>query len=112
MTRALGSPAAASTRGTFRRPCCRRLEGGQLGQRIFSIHEEIRCTYKVSRIHAELAADGTHVGRKRVARLMRQNGIRGVSRRKWTTTDVLDLAAVVAPHLAEGSAPRGQTSSG
>ena len=39
------------------------------------------------RVHAELKADGVHVGRKRVARLMRQAGLVGASRRKgcWTT---------------------------
>jgi putative transposase len=41
------------------------------------------------------------VGRKRVARLMRKNGIRGVSRRKWTTTTVRDHAAAVAPDLVK-----------
>jgi len=39
--------------------------------------------------HAELAALGVHVGRKRVARLMRALGLAGVSRRKGTRTTVL-----------------------
>ena len=36
---------------------------------IEAIHRESRGTYGVPRIHAELAARGLHVGRKRVARL-------------------------------------------
>ena len=72
-----------------------------LSQRIQNIHEESRGTYGVPRIHAELADSGTHVGRKRVARLMRGNGIRGVCRRKWTTTTVRDRSAVVAPDLVK-----------
>ena len=39
-------------------------------------------TYGAPRVHAELAADGVHVGRKRVARLMRAATIAGVSRRR------------------------------
>ena len=47
-------------------------------------------TYGAPRIHAELAAEGCHVGRKRVARLMRAAPLAGVSRRKFVTTTVRD----------------------
>ena len=49
----------------------------------------------------ELSESGIHVGRKRIARLMRGNGIWGVCRRKWTTTTERDRAAVVAPDLVK-----------
>jgi len=39
--------------------------------KIHTIHIESRDTYGAPRIHAELAAQGLHVGHKRVARLMR-----------------------------------------
>ena len=39
-------------------------------------------TYGVPPVHAELRAEGTRVGRKRVARLMRRAGLEGTSRRK------------------------------
>jgi putative transposase len=84
-----------------RSPSRRACEDAELGNRICSIHEQSRGTYGAPRIHAELSASGTHVGRKRVARLMRANSIRGVSRRKWTTTTVRDRAAVVAPDLVK-----------
>ena len=42
------------------------------------------------RVHAELAAKGIRVGRKRIARLMSQSGLAGVSRRKFVTTTVKD----------------------
>jgi putative transposase len=84
-----------------RSPSRRACEDAELGKRIRSIHEQSRGTYGAPRIHAELSASGTHVGRKRVARLMRANSIRGVSRRKWTTTTVRDRAAVVAPDLVK-----------
>lgn len=47
-----------------------------------TIHARSRGTYGVPRIHAELAAQGVRVGRKRVGRLMRAAGLRGVSRRR------------------------------
>ena len=58
-------------------------------------------TYGAPRIHAELAAQGVRVGRKRVARLMEVTGIYGVSRRKWLTTTTRDRAARPAPDLVE-----------
>ncbi len=53
---------------------------------IRAIHERSRGTYGAPRIHAQLAAEGPRVGRKRVARLMREAGLQGVSRRKKRTT--------------------------
>jgi putative transposase len=58
-------------------------------------------TYGAPRIHAELReAHGVRVGRKRVARLMRQLGLEGVSRRgKRRRTTIPDPAAAPAPDL-------------
>jgi putative transposase len=52
-------------------------------------------------VHAELAAQGLHVGRKRVARLMRAADLQGVSRRKWITTTTRDPEARPAPDLMQ-----------
>src|SRR5258708_19349690 len=54
--------------------------------RIRAIYTRSRGTYGMPRIHAELAEQGIHVGRKRVARLMRIAGLRGVSRRRSLST--------------------------
>lgn len=53
-----------------------------LRQRIEAIHTASQGTYGAPRIHAELAAEGERVSRKRVARLMRAGGLVGVSRRR------------------------------
>jgi putative transposase len=63
-------------------------------------HAGSRGTYGVPRIHAELAAKGTYIGRKRVARLMTQAGLAGVSRRRFVTTTVKD-GGRQAPDLVE-----------
>ena len=43
----------------------------QLRAKIRRFHAESRGTYGVPRIHADLEEDGEHIGRKRVARLMK-----------------------------------------
>ena len=73
----------------LKRPPSRRTESdvaliGEIG----AAHAASRGTYGVPRVHAELAAKGFRVGRKRVARLMSQAGLAGVSRRKFVTTTV------------------------
>jgi len=65
-------------------------EDRELLELIHGIYDESRATYGAPRVHAELAAQGVHVGRKRVARLMRQAGLIGASRRRWCTTTVSD----------------------
>ena len=69
--------------------------------RIKAIHAASRRTYGAPRIHAELAAEGISVGRKRVARLMRAAGLRGVSRRKGPRTTRRDGLSRPAPDLVE-----------
>jgi putative transposase len=64
----------------------------ELSAKLEHAHEESRGTYGVPRLHAELAAAGVHVGRKRVARLMRKAGLVGISPRKGTFTTVRDPA--------------------
>jgi putative transposase len=84
-----------------RQPSLRACQDALLVERIGKVHRDSHGTYGAPRIHAELRAAGIRVGRKRVARIMRQNGLRGVSRRKWTTTTVRDRAAVAAPDLVK-----------
>jgi putative transposase len=67
--------------------------------RIRAIHERSRGTYGAPRIHAELHACGELVSRKRVARLMREAGLRGASRRRPITATVRDAKSRPAPDL-------------
>jgi len=84
------------------RPASPRAEADvALGARIVEVHETSRSTYGVPRVHAELAAEGTHVGRKRVARLMRRHGLEGASRRRGWTTTMRKKNARPAPDLVD-----------
>ena len=85
-----------------RQPSERRQADQKLSKRIHEIHEKSKGTYGAPRIHAELAdVDELHVGRKRVARLMRAARLQGVSRRKAPRTTQRQLGARPAPDLVQ-----------
>lgn len=84
-----------------RPPSSRALDDERLSARIRAIHEHSRGTYGVPRIYAELVEAGIHVGRKRIARLMRRMGLCGVSRRRGFKTTVRDDNAQPAPDLVK-----------
>ena len=84
-----------------RPPSAREVADRALMERISAIHERSRGTYGAPRIHAELRAEGIHVGRKRVGRLMHRLGIEGVSRRKKFRTTRRDRNAAPAPDLVQ-----------
>ncbi len=85
------------------RPLSKRaLQDVALTAKIHEIHRRSHESYGVPRIHAELAEEhSVHVGRKRVARLMRAAGLRGVSRRRFVRTTVADIHAELPPDLVD-----------
>jgi putative transposase len=86
-----------------RRPSARELADRLLCERIREIHTETEEIYGAPRIYSELKlADGIRVGKKRVARLMRQLGIRGADgRRGGPRTTVRDPKRPSAPDLVD-----------
>jgi putative transposase len=70
-----------------RPPSLRSQEDAALTAKIREIHRRGRETYGSPRVHAELESIGVRCSRKRVARLMREEGLRGCvrGRRKRTT---------------------------
>ena len=71
-----------------------------LTERIRLLHVESNELYGSPNLHAELRDEGTRIGRKRVSRLMRAAGLRGVSRRRaWVTTTRRDPRQRPAPDL-------------
>lgn len=85
-----------------RDPSPRRIQDEQLKALIVDAYEQSWRTYGAPRMHAELADRGLRIGKKRVARLMRELGLEGVSRRRGRTrTTVQAEAAKAAPDLLE-----------
>jgi putative transposase len=101
MTRVLGVSPSGYYAWRKRPLSTRARQDLELSAEIAAIHRMSRATYGAPRIHAELAARGLHVGRKRVARLMRSAGLHGVSRRRPFRTTVRDERARPAPDLVD-----------
>ena len=71
-------------------------------KRVRLVHASSRETYGAPRVHAELRAAGEKHGRKRIARLMREAGLVGASRRRGgITTTRRDQDARPAPDLVD-----------
>ena len=84
-----------------KRPACERaVTDAALLVEIRAAHAASKGTYGAPRLQIELADAGIRVSRKRIARLMRNAGVAGVSRRKGTVTTVRD-GARQAPDLVD-----------
>ena len=85
-----------------RPPCRRAIEDAVLLERIRTIHADSDATYGMPRVRAELVEQGLKISGKRVARLMRSNAIRGVSRRRgFVVTTQRDQRQRPAPDLVK-----------
>jgi putative transposase len=86
-----------------RPPSAREIADDVLTAQIQAAFDDNRKVYGAPRIHAELADADVHVGRKRVARLMREAGIVGCHRRKHKlgTTKQNPNAIVAPPDLVD-----------
>lgn len=83
-----------------RKPSARAIENAVLTERIRAIHAASDGTYGCARVRAELIDEGTGASHKRVARLMRVAGVRGVSRRRgFVATTQRDASKARAPDL-------------
>jgi putative transposase len=100
MCKLLGVSSSGYYAWVKRRPSRRSETDAALITEIRAAHGASHGTYGAPRVHAELAAKGTYIGRKRVARLMTQAGLAGVSRRRFVTTTVKD-GGRQAPDLVE-----------
>ena len=101
MCRLLGVSSSGYYAWLGRRPSKRALADASLTERISEIHARSWGSYGAPMIHAELAEQGTHVSRKRVARLMKAAGLQGVTRRKKAWTTRRDARSRPAPDLVD-----------
>ena len=79
-----------------RRQPARRRADEQLAVEIHAAHRAGRGTYGSPRVMQELRARGLRVGRHRVARLMREQGLRGTPLRRFRITTTSDPSLAVA----------------
>ena len=85
-----------------RSPSKRSIDDAVMVQRIRAIHAESDATYGMPRVRAELLDQGVRISAKRVARLMRINAIRGISRRRgFVVTTRRDARQRPAPDLVQ-----------
>jgi putative transposase len=82
-----------------RPPSRRSRQDAALIVRIYEIHQRSRETYGSPRIHAELCSIGIRCGRKRVARLMRKEGLSGCIRGPKKRTTRRDRRVIPAEDL-------------
>ncbi len=102
MARVLGVSTAGYYAWLKRRPSAHAEADTVLLQRIRTVHVTSRATYGVPRVHAALRAGGKRHGRKRIARLMREAGLVGASRRRGgIVTTRRDRNARPAPDLVD-----------
>jgi len=86
-----------ATRGRPRSEHARRDE--ELAERVADAHLASKRLYGSPRVHAELAAAGERVGRKSVARLMREKELVGRVRRRFRTTTDSKHDFPIAPNV-------------
>jgi len=65
------------------------------------IHAQSKGVYGSPRIKAELASEGCHVGRNKVARMMRLERLRGCPKRRFRVTTKRDPSHAVAKNLLQ-----------
>ena len=101
MCRVLGVSRGGYYAWRNRSPSQRAEKDEMLTDRIKRIHAESKGTYGRPRVHAALQNKGISVGPNRVARLMKEAGLKGVSRRKRPSTTVRESSARPAPDLVD-----------
>jgi transposase InsO family protein len=74
-------------------PSGRTRRDAELAAQVKTVHEESKGRYGSPRIHAQLRTQGLQHSRKRVARLMRAQGLQGRAAKRWKKTTIPDPAA-------------------
>ena len=102
MCRVFGVSPSGFYAWNARGPSARALEDARLTARIRHYHARSKGRYGAPNIHADLRElDGVRVGKKRVARLMKAEGLQGACFQKWVTTTTRDSDAEPSPDLVQ-----------
>ena len=85
-----------------RRPASSRAqEDGRLLEEIKAAHKAGRGTYGSPRVHRELKANGRRIGKKRIERLLRREGIAARKKRRFVPTTDPKHPSPIAPNVLE-----------
>src|SRR4051812_30349237 len=101
MCRVLAVKKAGYYAWVKRPPSERALVDANLAEAIQGIHGKSRRTYGSPRVHEELKAQGQHHGAKRVARIMREEGLRAKAPRRFRVTTDSNHAHPIAPNVLD-----------
>jgi transposase InsO family protein len=71
----------------------------QLAVKVSAAHRRNRGIYGSPRIHRELRAQGVRVGKKRIERLMRENGLKGRQKRRFCRSTDSRHSLPIAPNV-------------
>ncbi len=99
MAEALEASRAGYHRFAKRTESKTKAKNRELLEKIRLIHTGHKKTYGSPRVYAELKRQGELCSRKRVAKIMRYNGIQAKSKRKWKATSYSKDLANVTPNL-------------
>jgi putative transposase len=87
---------------TERTPSKRSIDNAVMTERIRQIHKDSHESYGMPRVRVELIEQGVCISRQRVARLMREAGIQGISKRRgFTVTTCRDKRQAPAKDLVK-----------
>ena len=99
MCRVLAVSPAGFYAAHRRRLSARVQQDQALRLKVRAVHARSRRRYGAPRVHAELRAQGERVAKKRVARLMREDGLVGRRPRRWVRTTESQPGQPVAPNV-------------
>lgn len=101
MARVLGVSRSGYYHFCHRKISPRQQENEKLQKMIKTIFTTSRHTYGSPRVHAELKAQGIHISRPRVARLMKQGGLASKMQRLFKVTTRVNNKRPAAPNLLQ-----------
>lgn len=84
-----------------REPSARAVEDDALAAEIKALHAESRRTYGSPRIYAKLKTNGRRTSRKRIAKLMRREGLAARKKRRFRRTTDSNHSFPIAPNLLD-----------
>jgi putative transposase len=101
MCRVLEVSVSGDSAWRKRAPSLHSREDALLAEKVKMAFQDNRCVYGSPHVHAELCAQGFHCARKRVARLMREQGLKAKRPRHRTITTTSEPGAQAAPNLLQ-----------